>query len=184
MHCSRRRVLRRGLEFHACTINKSAHTKKICELIWWSLYFVQKSNFLCKICCECHFLGFFFFLVTLILSRNFSSGLLNSSSFVRFVYNFFFHYYQLNESNNFHSFYHSLVFFSLFFCIFFYPLSFLVCFSFFHSFIKSFPFLYVSISFFRSISHIIAVSLFLRQEDFLPLIRNHLQVCRSTTLQV
>ena len=27
-NCSRRRLLRRGLEFHACTINKSAHTKK------------------------------------------------------------------------------------------------------------------------------------------------------------
>ena len=28
VHCSRRRLLRRGLEFPACTINKSAHTKK------------------------------------------------------------------------------------------------------------------------------------------------------------
>ena len=28
MHFSRRRLLRRGLEFHMCTINKSAHTKK------------------------------------------------------------------------------------------------------------------------------------------------------------
>ncbi len=28
LHCSRRRLLRRGLEFHVCTINKSAHTKK------------------------------------------------------------------------------------------------------------------------------------------------------------
>ena len=26
MHCSRRRLLRRGLEFHMCTTNKSAHT--------------------------------------------------------------------------------------------------------------------------------------------------------------
>ena len=26
--CSRRRLLRRGLEFHVCTINKCAHTKK------------------------------------------------------------------------------------------------------------------------------------------------------------
>ena len=33
MHCSRRRVLRRGLEFHVCTINKSAHTKKVWKLI-------------------------------------------------------------------------------------------------------------------------------------------------------
>ena len=28
VHCSRRRLLRRGLEFHVCTINKSAQTKK------------------------------------------------------------------------------------------------------------------------------------------------------------
>ena len=28
MHCSRRRLLQQGLEFHVCTINKSAHTKK------------------------------------------------------------------------------------------------------------------------------------------------------------
>ena len=28
VHCSRRRLLRRGLEFHVCTVNKSAHTKK------------------------------------------------------------------------------------------------------------------------------------------------------------
>ena len=33
VHCSRRRVLRRGLEFHVCTINKSAHTKKVWKLI-------------------------------------------------------------------------------------------------------------------------------------------------------
>ena len=29
VHCSWRRLLRRGLEFHVCTINKSAHTKKV-----------------------------------------------------------------------------------------------------------------------------------------------------------
>ena len=29
VHCSRRRLLRMGLEFHVCTINKSAHTKKL-----------------------------------------------------------------------------------------------------------------------------------------------------------
>ena len=28
---SRRRLIRRGLEFHMCTINKSAHTKKVTE---------------------------------------------------------------------------------------------------------------------------------------------------------
>ena len=31
--CSRRRLLGRGLEFHVCTINKSAHTKKVWKLI-------------------------------------------------------------------------------------------------------------------------------------------------------
>ena len=33
VHCSRRRLLRRGVEFHVCTINKSAHTKKVWKLI-------------------------------------------------------------------------------------------------------------------------------------------------------
>ena len=33
VHCSRRRLLRRGLEFHVCTINKSAYTKKVWKLI-------------------------------------------------------------------------------------------------------------------------------------------------------
>ena len=45
VHCSRIRLLRRGLEFHVCTINKSAHTKKSRNLfndphniIGWQLY--------------------------------------------------------------------------------------------------------------------------------------------------
>ena len=33
VHCSRRRLLGRGLQFHGCTINKSAHTKKVWKLI-------------------------------------------------------------------------------------------------------------------------------------------------------
>ena len=33
VHCSRRRLLRRGLEFHVRTINKSGHTKKVWKLI-------------------------------------------------------------------------------------------------------------------------------------------------------
>ena len=33
VHCSRRRLLRRRVEFHVCTINKSAHTKKGWKLI-------------------------------------------------------------------------------------------------------------------------------------------------------
>ena len=38
MHCNRRRLLRRGLEFHVCTINKSAHTKKVSKLIVCTSY--------------------------------------------------------------------------------------------------------------------------------------------------
>ena len=33
MDCSRRRLLRRGLEFHVCTISESVHTKKVWKLI-------------------------------------------------------------------------------------------------------------------------------------------------------
>ena len=33
VHCNRKILLRRGLEFHESTINKSAHTKKVCKLI-------------------------------------------------------------------------------------------------------------------------------------------------------
>ena len=33
VHCSRRRLLRRGLEFHVCTTNKSPHAKKVWKLI-------------------------------------------------------------------------------------------------------------------------------------------------------
>ena len=33
LHCSRGRLPRRGLKFHVCTINESAHTKKVWKLI-------------------------------------------------------------------------------------------------------------------------------------------------------
>ena len=33
VHFSRRKLLRRGLEFHMCTINKRGHTKKVWKLI-------------------------------------------------------------------------------------------------------------------------------------------------------
>ena len=33
VHCSRRRLLRKGLEFHVCTIHKSTHTKNVWKLI-------------------------------------------------------------------------------------------------------------------------------------------------------
>ena len=38
VHCSQGRLLRRGLEFHVCTIDKSAHTKKVWKLIEGCLY--------------------------------------------------------------------------------------------------------------------------------------------------
>ena len=55
VHCSLRRLLRRGQEFHACTINKSAHTKKNLEtyrkaprildwIVWnWTVYMYKKG---------------------------------------------------------------------------------------------------------------------------------------------
>ena len=49
VHCSRRRLLRRGLEFHVCTINKSAHKKKVWKLIVFSLY-LSKIIQLCTNC--------------------------------------------------------------------------------------------------------------------------------------
>ena len=50
VHCSRRRLLRGGLEFHVCSINKSAHTKKSGNLLkvprnWGSHRFVTSINF-------------------------------------------------------------------------------------------------------------------------------------------
>ena len=44
MHCSRRILLRRGLEFHLYTINKSAHTKKILETYLMILVYTLKLN--------------------------------------------------------------------------------------------------------------------------------------------
>ena len=38
VHCSWRRLLWRGLEFHVCTINKSAHMKKVWKLIICTSY--------------------------------------------------------------------------------------------------------------------------------------------------
>ena len=37
-HCSRRRLLRSGLELHLCTINESAHTKKVWKHIVYTSY--------------------------------------------------------------------------------------------------------------------------------------------------
>ena len=52
VHCSRRRLLWRGLEFHVCTINKSALTKKSLEtylMILVSIYlFIYLSKYTCQ----------------------------------------------------------------------------------------------------------------------------------------
>ena len=37
VNCRWRRLLRRELDFHVCTINKSAHTTKVWKLILWTL---------------------------------------------------------------------------------------------------------------------------------------------------
>ena len=48
VHCSRRRLLRRGLEFNACTINKSAYTKKVWKLIvCTSIYELGDTIYMC-----------------------------------------------------------------------------------------------------------------------------------------
>ena len=46
VHCIWRRLLRRGLEFHECTINKSAYTKKVWKLMQWSSYMANDFIFL------------------------------------------------------------------------------------------------------------------------------------------
>ena len=50
MHFNRRRFFRKGLEFHVCTITKSAHTKKVRKLIvctsyiYIYIYIMMKSS--------------------------------------------------------------------------------------------------------------------------------------------
>ena len=47
VHCSRKRLLRRGLEFHMYTIHKSAHTKNLetyhmhLVFIWYKVFFIS-----------------------------------------------------------------------------------------------------------------------------------------------
>ena len=43
VYCNRRRLLRRGLEFHVCTTNKSAQTKKVWKLIVCTSYMQVKT---------------------------------------------------------------------------------------------------------------------------------------------
>ena len=54
VHFSRSRLLQRGLEFHACTINKSAHTKKVCKTIVCTSYVQTAMVFFFKYCCWNH----------------------------------------------------------------------------------------------------------------------------------
>ena len=44
VHCSRRRLFQRGLEFHVCTINKSAHTKKSLKTYLMILVYIYIYN--------------------------------------------------------------------------------------------------------------------------------------------
>ena len=53
VHCSRRRLRRRGLEFHVCTINKSAHTKKVWKLFNDSRIYIYIYICVCVCVCVC-----------------------------------------------------------------------------------------------------------------------------------
>ena len=58
VHWSRRKLPRRGLEFHMCTNNKSNPTKKVWKLIYWSLYIyiyicVCVYIYICVCVCVC-----------------------------------------------------------------------------------------------------------------------------------
>ena len=49
VHWSRWRLLRRGLEFHVCTINKSGHTKKSGNLSYASCIYIYIYIYICMI---------------------------------------------------------------------------------------------------------------------------------------
>ena len=53
VHCSWRRLLRRGLQFHVCTINKSAHTKKVWKLIEGTYIYIYIYIYVCVCVCVC-----------------------------------------------------------------------------------------------------------------------------------
>ena len=44
VYYSRKRLPRRGLEFHVCTINKSVHTKKVWKLIVCTTYIISAGK--------------------------------------------------------------------------------------------------------------------------------------------
>ena len=60
-HCNRRRLLRRGLEFHVCTINKSAHTKRLWKLIVCTSYiYIYIYVCVCVSVCVCEKVSSYF----------------------------------------------------------------------------------------------------------------------------
>ena len=50
MHCCWRRLLWRGLEFHVCIINKSAHTTKVRKLIVYIYIYIYKLRSRVRLC--------------------------------------------------------------------------------------------------------------------------------------
>ena len=67
VHCSRRRLPQRGLEFHVCTINKSAHTKKVWKLIQWSSYMRMFQLEVVWCCVMKHFLYSTHYLMSILI---------------------------------------------------------------------------------------------------------------------
>ena len=53
VHCSRSRLLQRGLEFHVCTINKGAHTKKSLETYLMILIYIYIYIYMFVCVCVC-----------------------------------------------------------------------------------------------------------------------------------
>ena len=63
VHCSQRRLVRSGLEFHACTINKSAYMKKSGNLFNDSQ--ISMWRHIKEICTQCQDESFFYYLFNL-----------------------------------------------------------------------------------------------------------------------
>ena len=63
VHCSRRRILRRGLEFHVCSINKSAHTKKSGNFFNDPRIYIYIYIYMCVCVCVCVFVCVLFVFV-------------------------------------------------------------------------------------------------------------------------
>ena len=71
VHCSRRRLLRRGLEFLLCTINKSAHTKNVWKLIRMHLVYCWIGPVMSKTpLCEFVYCGIYVFSKTKLIDSS------------------------------------------------------------------------------------------------------------------